>query len=108
MHIVQALGSLKTQRKDNEENETKLIREKVGLDLKLKPIKNWNKSKRKKVPDEGYIEPPIDCVMATLLPAPYFNTTSEPVAIVLNRNRRNNLNEKLRIKRVTHAVVPKL
>ena len=99
LNIVQALGILRTQRKENEENETKLVREKVGVKLKLKPIKNWNKNKRKKAPDEGYKEPPIDCVMATLLPAPYFTTMAEPVAIVLNRNRAS-LKEKERIRRI--------
>lgn len=103
MHIVQALGSLKTQRRENEENETKLIREKVGLDWKLRPIKNWNKNKRRKAPDEGYNEPPTNTIVATMLPAPYFNRKSEPVAIVLNRNK-GKLSDKLRVQRVLKCV----
>ena len=99
MHIVQALGVLKTQRRENDDNEMKLVREKVGTEWKLKPIRNWNKNKRKKVPDEGYKEPPTDNIVATLIPAPYFTRKAEPVAIVLNR-KGGSLSEKSKIKRI--------
>ncbi len=99
LNIVQALGALKIQRKENKENESKLVRKKVGVDSKLGPIPNWNKGQRKKAPVGGYKEPPTDCVMATLLPAPYFTTMAEPVAIVLNRSR-GKLEDKPRLKRI--------
>ncbi|MBK1855748.1 hypothetical protein JO972_12315 [Verrucomicrobiaceae bacterium 5K15] len=102
MHIVQALGPLKLQRKETGENEIKLIHEKVGDKWKLKPILNWNKSKRKTRPDEGYQEPPRDNIIATMLPAPYFAQQSEPIAIVLNR-QGGDLSKKSRVQRIHDA-----
>jgi len=99
LHIVQALGALKTQRKEREENDQKLIREKMGNEWKLKPVFNWNKNDRKKAPDEGYSKPPIDNLVCTLDAAPYFTKVAEPVAIVLNR-QRGKLIEKPRIRRI--------
>ena len=103
MHIVQALGVLKIQRRENDDNEMKLVREKVGTEWKLKPIPNWNKNKRKKVPDEGYKEPPTDNIVATLLPAPYFTRKAEPVMIMLNRSKKG-LKLNAKIQRIRHAL----
>lgn len=103
MHIVQALGPLKDQRKVTNDSTMKLIREREGDKWKLKPIANWNRNERKKVPQEGYSEPPRNNVVSTLLPAPYFTRAAEPIAIVLNRNT-DDLKSKARIARITEAL----
>ena len=103
LHIVQALGALKTQRKEREENDQKLIREKVGQTWKLKPVFNWNKNDRKKAPDEGYSAPPVDNLVCTLDAAPYFTKIAEPVVKVLNRHV-GKLTEKPRIRRILESL----
>ncbi len=85
LHLVQALGPLRDQRRDREDTDQRFHRVFTPLGSKLETIPNWNtRPPASTSPSAG---PGRDMVLATLVPAPYFSRITEPAVIVMNRSK---------------------
>lgn len=85
LHLVQALGALRKQRKNREDSDERFHRVSGPLGSKLVTVPNWNT--RPAASASGGSKPRPDTVLATLAPAPYFSRITEPAAIVINRSK---------------------
>jgi hypothetical protein len=101
LHLVQALGSLRDQRKDREDTDQRFHRVKSPLGSKLETIPNWNT--RPPAGTSTGAEPRPDTVLATMVPAPYFSRLTEPAAIVLNRSKESIRDKSDRLRRIWNA-----
>lgn len=98
LHLVQALGSLKDQRRNREEANVRFHRVTTPLGSQLETIPNWN-TRPPATANKG-MNVGQDTVLATLTPAPYFSRLIEPVAIVMNRSKEAIRERNARLKRI--------
>jgi hypothetical protein len=101
LHLVQALGPLRAQRKDREETDLRFHRVSTPLGSKLETIPNWNT--RPPATDSPSQGAGLDMVLATLPPAPYFSRITEPAAIVMNRSKKGLLEKSARLRMIWDA-----
>ena len=102
LHLVQALGPLRHQRKNREDCDLKFHRKITATGSMLETIPNWNT--RPAAAQSPSDKPPHDTVLATLTPAPYFSPLSEPVAIVMNRSNTDLQAKSERLRRIQLAL----
>lgn len=98
LHLVQALGPLRDQRKDREETDLRFHRVKSPLGSRLETVPNWNN--RPAIQAESNHSPLPDTILATLVPAPYFSRITEPAVIVMNRSRKSLQETSERLRRI--------
>ncbi len=101
LHLVQALGPLRDQRRDREETDQRFHRVKSPLGTKLETVANWNT--RPSAPICSGAPPGFDTVLAALVPAPYFSRITEPAVIVLNRSKEALLKKSTRLRLIWEA-----
>jgi hypothetical protein len=88
LHLVQALGLLREQRKSREDSDLRFHRVKSSQGTKLQVVPNWN-ARRQVTAIKPSGGSSLDTVLATLVPAPYFSRISEPAVIVMNRSKKS-------------------
>ncbi len=98
LHLVQALGPLREQRKNREETKERFHRVSGPLGSKLVTVPNWNTRPPASLTSGGSPRP--DTVLATLVPAPYFSRITEPAAIVMNRSKEAIRERSERLRRI--------
>jgi len=101
LHLVQALGPLRDQRRDREDTDQRFHRISTPLGSKLETVPNWNT--RPPAALTASTEPGRDTVLATLTPAPYFSCITEPAVIVMNRSKEALLEKSARLRRIWEA-----
>lgn len=102
LHLVQALGPLRDQKKNREDTDQRFHRVNTPLGNKLETIPNWNtRPPASDTPSEG--SAPDDMVLATLTPAAYFSRITEPAAIVMNRSKKALLENSARLRMIWEA-----
>lgn len=87
LHLVQALGPLRDQRKNREDTDLRFHRVKSPLGTRLETVPNWNT--RPSVIAKTSAAAGFDTLLATLAPSPYFSPITEPAAIVMNRSKKS-------------------
>jgi hypothetical protein len=102
LHLVQALGSLRNQRKEREDTGLRFHRVKSPIGSKLERVPNWN-TRPAMASSAGGSEPKPDTVLATLVPAPYFSRITEPAAIVLNRSKESIRERSMKLRNIWSA-----
>jgi hypothetical protein len=102
LHLVQALGSLRNQRKEREDTDLRFHRVKSPLGSKLERVPNWN-TRPALSSASGGSKPKPDTILATLVPAPYFSRMTEPAAIVLNRSKESIRERSLKLRKIWAA-----
>jgi hypothetical protein len=102
LHLVQALGTLRNQRKEREDTDMRFHRVKSSMGSKLERIPNWN-TRPALGGSAGGSKPKPDTVLATLVPAPYFSRITEPAAIVLNRSKESIRERSLKLRKIWAA-----
>lgn len=101
LHLVQALGPLRDQRRDREDTDQRFHRVFTPLGSKLETIPNWNtRPPASTSPSAG---PGLDMVLATLVPAPYFSRITEPAVIVMNRSKEALREKSARLRMIWEA-----
>jgi hypothetical protein len=101
LHLVQALGPLRNQRKNREDTGQRFHRVSTPLGSKLKTVPNWNT--RPPASESSGGAPGPDTVLATLVPAPYFSRITEPAVIVMNRSTNSLRQKSERLRRIWQA-----
>lgn len=101
LHLVQALGPLRDQRRNREETDQRFHRISTPLGTKLETVPNWNT--RPPAADTPSSGPGLDMVLATLVPAPYFSRITEPAVIVMNRSKEALREKSARLRRIWDA-----
>ena len=101
LHLVQALGPLREQRKNREDTDQRFHRIRTPMGSKLETVPNWNI--RPATSESSGAAPGPETVQATLAPAPYFSRITKPSVIVMNRSKHSLCEKSDRLRRIRQA-----